>query len=425
MLTRWLAVAMVAAGVLPAQVPVEVLDNGVCHTHVEVVGARHLGLCVRLPFGAGHDPAGRSGRAAWAGELVRAAAAEHGWNVRVATALAAVELSWSVPAGARQELAAFLRALGAAELPWSDDLLSRARARARLHADDRGVVLPGPVLRQRGRALRLAGSAAARPLWGTPEGIAANEVEALRRAWPRLAAGRRLRVASVGAGEGGSLRAALAAWPAGTAKAPAPVVDDPPRPPAVAVHPLVDGPYVGLPLPAPGADAAPEVRRAFDLAMAVLERRAVLAFGDYQEGGREERAEFPFLWWRPELGVPQAFLGRRGPDGMPWGRTAEELLGFVSGVLERPVAAEELDTARRLLAFRTRAPGEPRSRDPRLARRPFSLEVAARNLLRRSPEPEEEVPVAAVERALAAALAPARSRGREALLALRPRPQRR
>lgn len=409
---------------VPTPEPAVRLDHGLAVHLGEVGDANAVALALLLPVGLDHDPADASGLAVAAAEyrLLGAASAlppqvqgrheVHGPFTLFLATVPRERLGDGVAWCARL-LAEPATAVDGPRDAAECDRMALALARAALWADDAAAVYPGPVLLGRLRHALLGGAAGARGEAGSAEELQRITPDAVR-AWiarchgPAVAS-----LALVGGVAAGALDrelAVLAQLPA-RGERPPPVV----RAPAgdlPALLPLagVGGAFAaaGFRAPPPTADAL-----AFALGMEVLRGRAARAFVEHRGGEAEARA--PFLSWSFGSGAPLVMVCRRGVDGSEADAPRHELAALLADVAERPPQAGEQAAARRLLQSQFLLPPYPRAWQEALRAEPAGLEARARTLALATHwgwpadlgARLQQVPDAAVARALAEATAPA------------------
>lgn len=257
-----------------------------------------------------------------------------------------------------------------APLPFDDDSLALAAARAARLADDAAFVLPGEVLASRAR-VRLGGSATwAVPLRGDPELLLAAAPARLRQELAQPAPAAVLVLGAIPA----ELRTALqdlttVPWPVGRPRAEARPTADPGEVAAeIAIerHERVDAPFVAAAFPVPAVSTP-----ALALCLEVARGRAARRFGARRSG---VLARAPYVAWSWLDAAPIVLFHRRGEnpvDRWPGERLAHdanwaaaateaELRDFLDQLRTVPPTPAELAEARRgLLAELAMAPGEP------------------------------------------------------------------
>lgn len=269
-----------------------------------------------------------------------------------------------VPAGAPDQLAAFLGALLAADAPFADDQLALWIARAALAADDAEFLYPGTVLQSAARRAFGGGTPLGRPPAGSATAIARLTPAAVRAALSRP-------VPHGGAGLGAVTAAEIAAvaalpWPAAplAPRGDAPVVAGRgASEPVKELHSRVDAPFVGAAFPVPPIGD----RAAFALGVEVARSRAQRRF---QSRGPEALARAPFVQWSWLAAEPLVVFCRRGeqPEALLPGQrqeadadaeaeaTAAELRALLADLRERPPDAGELAAAVRALTAQLALP---------------------------------------------------------------------
>ncbi|MEZ5965673.1 MAG: hypothetical protein R3F56_17700 [Planctomycetota bacterium] len=320
--------AVVFAGVAAAQVPQPSLErervdedlgftaaaSGLRYRVVEVPQASHATVVAVVRVGQWHDPAGQTGITHVLNTLVtltqEARPETERWSVK--TTGPGTVFAVTCP---RAELAARLAELSrflGGELSFDDDLVARAKARARMWADDFLHVVPGPLSIENARRTLCKGTPAGKQAFGVPAEMEALDAATLRAWFDARVRPEHTTLVVLGGLDRGVVEetCAHAFTRKGERTEPAALtVHDSAQPVSFEQpHARVAAPFVSVAFPTPTQGSRDWLP--FVVAMGVVAMRCQHDFVDYR--GREAEGGFPFFWWDYRHGDSFALINRRG-----------------------------------------------------------------------------------------------------------------